>query len=351
MNIEEMHSWFDVLQDKGDSPYFTVEEKTQFLNRAQSKFVNEMMFKHYFVTGAQPEKEDIPYSSLASIQAGEDVLRPLITECQSWDNHRRIRYPDGDPNQSTELQNTPTVNKWGNFSLNQLNYYVRGGVWSRNNSYHNASTWDQVRVLNILSIAWSAWSHISFRYVRRVDVEKILDNSFKAPTVSAPIFYSVRGGIFEVLPRRRPDGISFYKAYDYGSGTGGNNYTNYTKDISGVRQEYPAITTAGTYDGPPWDHQPTGALHGGIYDQRMNVTVIRSPLPMRYEPTTFEVFPTSANVNVSCELPEFTHDDIMAIALDDAGVASRDEALQKLNAVSKSVDTPGTTVNKTYNLK
>ena len=43
MNIQEMHSWFDVLQDKGDSPYFTVAEKTQFLNRAQTKFVNDVI--------------------------------------------------------------------------------------------------------------------------------------------------------------------------------------------------------------------------------------------------------------------------------------------------------------------
>ena len=73
-----MHSWFDVLQDKGDSPYFTIAEKTQFLNRAQTKFVNELMYKNLFASGQQPEKNAIPYNSMESIQAGEDALEPLI---------------------------------------------------------------------------------------------------------------------------------------------------------------------------------------------------------------------------------------------------------------------------------
>ena len=86
MNIQEMHSWFDILQDKGDSPYFTVDEKTQFLNRAQTKFVNETMNKTLFASGAQPEKNAVPYSSMESIQAGDDALGPLITELKTRTN-------------------------------------------------------------------------------------------------------------------------------------------------------------------------------------------------------------------------------------------------------------------------
>ena len=61
MNIQEMHSWFDILQDKGDSPYFTIDEKTQFLNRAQTKFVNENLNKYFIVSASQPEKNSIPF--------------------------------------------------------------------------------------------------------------------------------------------------------------------------------------------------------------------------------------------------------------------------------------------------
>ena len=74
MNIEEMHSWFDVLQDKGDSPYFTVDEKTQFLNRAMTKYVNSILNSVYLTSGKAPENNVIPYSSMESIQAGEDAL-------------------------------------------------------------------------------------------------------------------------------------------------------------------------------------------------------------------------------------------------------------------------------------
>ena len=73
---------------------------------------------------------------------------------------------------------------------------------------------------------------------------------------------------------------------------------------------------------------------------RLDVHVIREPLPMFYDPLTFDTYPSSANDNVSCELPNYTHDEIMAIALDDAGVASRDESLVKLNQASKANITP-----------
>ena len=66
MNIAEMHSWFDILQDKGDSPYFTTDEKTQFLNRAQTKFVNETLNKFFYNSAAQPERSATPHSTIRS---------------------------------------------------------------------------------------------------------------------------------------------------------------------------------------------------------------------------------------------------------------------------------------------
>ena len=38
--------------------------------------------------------------------------------------------------------------------------------------------------------------------------------------------------------------------------------------------------------------------------------------------------------NIDCELPAFTHDDILAIALADAGVSSRDASLLQLKELS-----------------
>lgn len=41
MTVREMLEWFDIIQDKSNSVYFLLEEKLEFLNRAQAKLVNE----------------------------------------------------------------------------------------------------------------------------------------------------------------------------------------------------------------------------------------------------------------------------------------------------------------------
>mgnify|MGYP003659558250 FL=1 len=43
MTIVEMHSWFDILQMKGNNLEFTSKEKDHILNRAQIKYVNEIL--------------------------------------------------------------------------------------------------------------------------------------------------------------------------------------------------------------------------------------------------------------------------------------------------------------------
>lgn len=43
MDITTMASWFDILQDKNGSAYFTDSEKDLFLNRAQLEFVRELL--------------------------------------------------------------------------------------------------------------------------------------------------------------------------------------------------------------------------------------------------------------------------------------------------------------------
>ena len=323
MNIQEMHSWFDVLQDKGDSPYFTVAEKTQFLNRAQTKFVNDVMFQHYFASGQQPEGNAIPYNSINSIQSAEDILAPLITELRTSDAYREEYYPDGTGSAS---QYTPSLNRYGRFNMFQLNRYAQAMLKDRDQASHNAASYEKVKVLHILSISWSGWNNITFRYVRRADVEKMKSNAFKAPTIEDPVFYLMTGGTgdwgqsstFQVMPRTLPDGINISKVYDDGT------YTNI--DPTGAGDNTDIVDGGYNY----------GGEYNGIYGARCNFTVIRSPLEMYYDPLTFTTSPSSGNLNVSCDLPEWTHDDIMAIALEDAGVASRDEALMKMSGANKA---------------
>ena len=57
------------------------------------------------------------------------------------------------------------------------------------------------------------------------------------------------------------------------------------------------------------------------------VQVIKEPIKMFLDMT--------GNNSIDCELPDSCHDEIMAIALDDAGIATRDQALMQLNAANK----------------
>ena len=308
-----MHSWFDILQDKGDSPYFTIDEKTQFLNRAQMKFVNEHMNKYLFASGAQPEKNAVPYSNIESIQMGEDALGPLITALQTTNNwvYTTLGHDDA---------YTPALDSKARFDENQLNYYVQGMLADRNGQKYNASTWKQVKMISLLSVGWSADSdNVNMRYVRHQDFLKIQKNVFKKPVAQDPIYTqrlsTSKGRVWQVFPQARPN--------KYGS-TG-------TASVYDLWYDSSSIYTFSATNPIPAEN---------LVAVRLNITVIREPLPMFYDPLTFTAYPTSSNSNVSCELPNFCHDEIMAIALDDAGVATRDQTLMTLNQAAKANITP-----------
>ena len=289
-----MHSWFDVLQDKGDSPYFTIEEKTQFLNRAMTKYVNSVLHRVYLTSGKSPEDNSIPYSSMESVQAGEDALQPLITRLES--------------NTSTIMNaynsNIPKVNKYGQITLHKLNEYAQQMKYADHvhTSKPNCSTWEQVKVLHVLGMRWSYNnSPINMRYVRFADIAKIRKNSFTSPTIEDPVYYLQKSDRYEIQPRNAANGTSFYDLYlDDSTGT---DYTEY------------------------------GQIQNKAQHCRLYISVILAPCPLRYDPL-------DSDNNVDCELPNWTHDDIMAIALDDAGVASRDQSLLNLNQASKANLTP-----------
>ena len=61
MTIENMHIWFDILQDKYNTIYFTVTERDHFINDAALDFVLE--FLHEDKEGNKA-LEDTPYSNM-----------------------------------------------------------------------------------------------------------------------------------------------------------------------------------------------------------------------------------------------------------------------------------------------
>ena len=81
MNINEMHSWFDILQMKGHNVEFTRREKDHIINRAQIKYVNEVLQKKYLPSVQAGEKPEMVFSSTESVVAGQESIQPLLGQC------------------------------------------------------------------------------------------------------------------------------------------------------------------------------------------------------------------------------------------------------------------------------
>ena len=64
------------------------------------------------------------------------------------------------------------------------------------------------------------------------------------------------------------------------------------------------------------------------------VASVKEPRPVKLDPSNNRRG-GQGQWDMNCELPDSTHDEIMAIALDDAGLATRDAALVQLNQSNK----------------
>ena len=74
MNVVEMHQWFDLIQDKVDSVYYTEVEKDQFINRSIQLFINDVIHKFTEVDGGPL----VISSNLEESLNASEVLRPLM---------------------------------------------------------------------------------------------------------------------------------------------------------------------------------------------------------------------------------------------------------------------------------
>lgn len=74
MNVIEMHQWFDLIQDKVDSVYYTEAEKDQFINRSIQLFINDVI--HKFTESR--EGPLVISSNLEESLNASEVLRPLM---------------------------------------------------------------------------------------------------------------------------------------------------------------------------------------------------------------------------------------------------------------------------------
>ena len=236
MTIQEMHSWFDILQAEGVAIEFTSREKDHILNRAQIKFVNEVLQKKYLPSLRENERAEVVYSVTESVISGHDYIYPLLGA----------------------IVVTPYVGGAVYFSSMDANINTVLGTTGN-------------KLMTILGVS-DKDNMLPLRYVNGHDRYKQFGNVFRAP-----------------------------KDYDA--------VYQIDKDSSGsyINIDPNTLTASGT--------------------KEFRVHFIREPRPMEYS--------TIGANKINSELPEVTHDEIMAIALDDAGVATRDQALIQLNQANK----------------
>jgi len=247
MTIKEMHSWFDILQMKGNNVEFTIAEKDHILNRAQLKYVNNVVYKMYIPSLYRKEKPEATYSLSESSADGYEQIRPLVREVTV--NSR-----------STDSGAILT----GDISFTALKNALDTQSTSSPFSSWYPSSYASSKVMVVLGVT-HANTGTRVRFVKNFEAYKYEQNIFRQPKEHQPI-YTMNGEVIRI----RPDS------------TGGNPFI---------------------------------------------VQLIKEPLKMSYDIT-------NAN-SVNCELPETCQDEILAIALDDAGIATRDQTLMQLNAASK----------------
>ena len=247
MTIKEMHSWFDILQMKGNNVEFTIAEKDHILNRAQLKYVNDVVYKMYIPSLYRQEKPEVTYSLSESSADGYEQIRPLIREVTV-----NSRSTDSGAVKQGDI-GYPALRQALNAQSNLSPY-----------SSHYPNSYDDSEIMVILGVT-HANTGTRVRFVKNFEAYKYQQNVFRQPKSHQPI-YTMNGEIIRIMPDT----------------TAGNPFI---------------------------------------------VQLIKEPLKMSYDITNQN--------SIHCELPETCQDEIMAIALDDAGIATRDQALMQLNAVSK----------------
>jgi hypothetical protein len=147
MTRTEMHNWFDLIQDKYNAPYFIVEEKDEFLNRAQTSFVNEVY----------PPSE---YSTFST-----DLIKTLIIE---------------------DLSVSTNGSDFDKITDSDINTALVARTEAGN-------TYRHIYSIRAAGDVFTAGRPV--RFVRHNDRDRIVDNFFKKPKDSDPIYRIVSDGI------------------------------------------------------------------------------------------------------------------------------------------------------------
>ncbi len=316
MNISEQHDWFDLLQDKFNAPYFIDTEKDQFINRAQVELVNDVVYRQLFPSVRGDERGPVTLSSIESSISGTEILQPLI----------EIDKAVATGSTSDSQIDTGDINA------------AIGGV--------------SMHVLSLESNGSTFTAGRFVRFVRHNDYIRLKQNQFRAPSDRNPVYRIMSDGIaveggttlssaenFKVTVLRYPAPVSitiYSDGQDIGDATfvftGGAAEDLWTDTAHGMsngdRVEFTAVGTGA-------DEYLINTLYH-VIDATVNTFRLSLEPGGRVVEGTADSIGTwtlSYFDNGNSELPNFTHDKLIAISLEFAGIATRDEALKAMNEV------------------
>lgn len=158
MTIQEQHDFFNLIQDKYNSPYFVSSEVDIFLNRAQERFINNLIFRNILGENDIPKGPQSLYSIEDTILSNE-IIQTLV-------------YPD------KAVQSDV------------------GGI----KVLYTAIDTDLMHLLSITTPSSSATGALDsdkyLKFIRYNDVGKFNDNVFKKGSISKPYYKIGNDGIY-----------------------------------------------------------------------------------------------------------------------------------------------------------
>lgn len=188
MTTQEMLDYFDLLQDKVNSDYFSEDEKLTFLNEAQIIFLNQHMEKE--VEGALNfyERGHIDSRSLENTLGNTDILYPLVVSDMS------------------------SINGGGD-----LLQTSSGGFLSRENletaiTFNSGASTEPMKILSFGVDVSGATYPKRANFVRHNDLLPHLNNDFLVPTSSSPIWTNDNQG-YQFYPKGELDIVASVVRY------------------------------------------------------------------------------------------------------------------------------------------
>lgn len=167
MNITEMHSWFNILMDSYNEPYFIDTEIDEMLNRGHTDFVNDIIFKEFMESMGQNEKGMQVLNSFESNIQGSEVLQALM------------------------MTDLPVSAVSGKITYSDINSQIVSELASAGRTEPNSSI---MHLISIMKDHDTEGLRI-VRFVRHNDIPRFNQNVFKKATDRNPIFKFYYNGI------------------------------------------------------------------------------------------------------------------------------------------------------------